>query len=569
MYQDKPWLKYYEPHVTEHLDYPQTTIPAALARTAAKHPDRTMIIFKDRSLTYRQINTAVDQFAAALQGLRVKKGSRVAIHLPNCPQFVIAYFATLRLGAVVVPCNPVYTARELTHQLNDSGATTIVTLSAMFPLIKEIRSQTALEQVVVAKIKSYFPTVLRLLFTLTAEKKRGHQVDISHEADTFWFQDLLQGTSQKAAPADIGGDDTAVLMYTGGTTGLSKGAQLTHRNILVNTYQVRTWVDALERPLTILAALPLFHSYGMSTCLNPAALGPGTMILVPDPRDVEDILKSIHKHRPHMYPGVPALYVAIINHPDAAKYDLSSLDFCNSGAAPLPLEVQQRFQKLTGARLVEGYGLSEASPITHGNPAYGQSRIGTIGLPWPDTEVKIVDVETGERTVPVGETGELCVRGPQIMKGYWNMPTETANALRPDPDGGRPWLYTGDIASMDEDGYFRIVDRVKDMILGAGGYNIYPREVEEVLFEHPKVLEAAVAGVLVEGKGERVKAFVVLKPGQAATAGEIRDFCRENLAPHKVPTFVEFRDELPKSQVGKVLRRELVAEQSGKEADID
>jgi long-chain acyl-CoA synthetase len=307
----------------------------------------------------------------------------------------------------------------------------------------------------------------------------------------------------------------------------------------------------------------------MSTCLNPAALGPGTMILVPDPRDVEDILKSIHKHRPHMYPGVPALYVAIINHPDAAKYDLSSLDFCNSGAAPLPLEVQQRFQKLTGARLVEGYGLSEASPITHGNPAYGQSRIGTIGLPWPDTEVKIVDVETGERTVPVGETGELCVRGPQIMKGYWNMPTETANALRPDPDGGRPWLYTGDIASMDEDGYFRIVDRVKDMILGAGGYNIYPREVEEVLFEHPKVLEAAVAGVLVEGKGERVKAFVVLKPGQAATAGEIRDFCRENLAPHKVPTFVEFRDELPKSQVGKVLRRELVAEQSGKEADID
>ncbi len=556
MYAQKPWLESYEPHVPAQLDYPHTTLPAALAKTAARYPDQPMIIFKDRRLTYGQVDEAVDRFAAALQQLGLGKGSLVAIHLPNCPQFVIAYFAALRLGAIAVPCNPVYTAREMIHQLNDSGATVIITLSATYPLIKQIRSQTALRQVIVAKIKTYFPAPLRLLFTLFAEKKRGHRVSIAGDDNAAWFQDLLKSGPAKPSPVDITGEDTAVLMYTGGTTGLSKGAQLTHDNILVNAYQVRVWADTLKRSATILAALPLFHSYGMTTCMNPGALGPGTMILVPDPRDVTDILKTIHKQRPQMYPGVPALYVAILNHPDVAGYDLSSLEFCNSGAAPLPLEVQQRFQELTGARLVEGYGLSEASPVTHGNPAYGQNRIGTIGLPWPDTEVKIVEPETG-RLQPVGQPGEICVRGPQIMKGYWKMPTETANALRPDPDGGRPWLYTGDIGLMDEDGYFRIVDRLKDMILGAGGFNIYPREIEEVLFQHPQVLEAAVTGVPVEGKGERVKAYVVLKPGQSAGEDEIIEFCRQNLAPHKVPRFVEFRDQLPKSQVGKVLRREL------------
>jgi long-chain acyl-CoA synthetase len=557
MYAQKPWLKFYEPHVPEHLDYPQTTLPAALANTAAQYPDRPMVVFKDRRLTYRQVDEAVDRFAAALQRLGVARGSLVAIHLPNCPQFVIAYFAVLRLGAIVVPCNPTYTARELIHQLNDSGATVIITLSNTYPLIKQIRSQTALQHVIVAKIKSYFPALLRLLFTLAAEKKRGHRVAIAGDTNTVWFQDLLKGGPAKPAHVDIKSEDTAVLMYTGGTTGLSKGAQLTHHNILVNAYQVRVWADALQRPVSILAALPLFHSYGMTCCMNPTALGPGTMILVPDPRDVTDILKTIHTQRPQMYPGVPALYVAILNHPDVASYDLSCLEFCNSGAAPLPVEVQQRFQELTGARLVEGYGLSEASPITHGNPAYGENRIGTIGLPWPDTEVKIVDPETGEKLQPVGQPGELCVRGPQVMKGYWNMPTETANALRPDPDGGRPWLHTGDVGVMDEDGYFRIVDRIKDMILGAGGFNIYPREIEEVLFQHPQILEAVAVGVPVEGKGDRVKAYVVLKPGQSATEAEIIEFCRQNLAPHKTPSFVEFRDRLPKSQVGKILRREL------------
>jgi long-chain acyl-CoA synthetase len=304
----------------------------------------------------------------------------------------------------------------------------------------------------------------------------------------------------------------------------------------------------------------------MTLCMNTSVLGAGTMILIPDPRDMDDILKTIDKHHPTFYPGVPAMYVAINNHPEVSKYDLNSIKFCCSGAAPLPVEVQQRFQEITGGRLVEGYGLSEASPVTHGNPAYGECRIGTIGVPWPDTEVKIVDVETGEKVLGVGEVGELCVRGPQIMKGYWNMPAETANTLRVHPEGGDPWLHTGDLARMDEDGYFQIVDRKKDMILGAGGYNIYPREVEDVLYEHPKVLEAAAAGIPIPGKGERVKIYVVLKEGETATEEEILAFCRENLAPYKVPRFVEFRDELPKTLVGKILRRALVEEELQKQA---
>jgi long-chain acyl-CoA synthetase len=567
MFEEKPWLKFYEPHVPEHIDYPQTTLPAALDQTARENPDHPMLIFKDNTLTYREVNEAVDRCAAALQGLGVGPGDRVAIHLLNCPQFPIAYFATLRIGGIVVPCNPVYTAREMKHQLRDSGAEVIVTLSAMYPLIKQIRADTRLRHVVVAKLKTYFPPLTRLLFTLLLEKKMGHRVGIAGEANTHWFSDLLAQAPAKPQPVELDRDDTAVLMYTGGTTGISKGAQLTHWNILVNAYQVLVWVNAGKRELSVLTALPLYHSYGMTCCMNTGALMPGTAILVPDPRDLDDILKTIQKHRPTLYPGVPAMYVAINNHPEASRYDLTSLEACNSGAAPLPVEVQQRFHELTGARLVEGYGLSEASPVTHANPTFGEDRTGTIGLPYPDTEAKIMDVATGEQVLGVGEEGELCVRGPQVMQGYWNMPTETLNTLRPDPEGGAPWLYTGDIATMDADGYFRIVDRKKDMILGAGGYNIYPREIEEVLYEHPKVLEAAAAGVPVEGKGERIKAYVVLRPGETATAEEIIAFCREHLAPYKVPKFVEFRDELPKTLVGKVLRRALVQEETAGQAE--
>jgi len=554
----KPWLKFYEPHIPEHIDYPEITMPAALEETARKYPDHTALIFNNAKIPYREYNEAVDRFAAALQGLGVKKGDRVAVHLLNCPQFPIAYYAVLRIGGIVVPCNPLYTAREIRHQLKDSGAEVIVTLSMMYPIIKQVRAETELRHVIVANIKTYLPPLLRILFTLFKEKKGGHRVDISGDANTYWFTDVLAKGPAKPQPVELTWDDTAVLMYTGGTTGVSKGAQLTHQNILVNAQQCKVWINAGEAEDISLTALPLYHSFAMTTCMNLDTLAGAAMLLIPNPRDLEDVLKNITKHKPTFYPGVPAMYVAINNYPDLSKYDVGSIKACVSGAAGLPVEVQKRFQELTGAKLVEGYGLSEATPVTHANPIYGDNRVGTIGVPWPDTEVKIVDVETGEQVLGVGEAGELCIRGPQVMKGYWNLPEETANTLR------EGWLYTGDIAVMDEDGYFKIVDRKKDMILGAGGFNVYPREIEDVLYEYPKVLEVAAAGIPVAGKGERVKAYIVLKEGETATEEEIIAFCRENLAPYKVPKFVEFRTDLPKTMVGKILRRVLVEEDKKK-----
>jgi long-chain acyl-CoA synthetase len=553
----KPWLASYEPHVSASLVYPETTMPDLLRQTARDYPDRSAMIYKGARLSYRAFERAVDRFAAALQQLDVKKGDRVALHLPNCPQYPIAYYAVLRLGAIVVPCNPLYKDHEMTHQLADSGAEVMVTLSALYPLVKRIRANTRLRHVVVAEAKTYFPPVLRALFTLLLEEKKGHRVRIAGDPQTYWFHALLNQAPDQARAEDVRPNDTAVLMYTGGTTGISKGAQLTHRNIVVNAYQCKIWLNAKDASDIYMVQLPLFHCYGMTTCMNLCVMTAGTMLLVPDPRDLADVIGTIGRFKPTLYPGVPAIYNSINNHPDVAKYNLKSIRACISGASGLPGPVQERFQALTGARLVEGYGLSEAAPVTHANPLFGRNRLGTIGLPWPDTEVKIVDAEDGLRELGTGEAGELCIRGPQVMKGYWNMPTETANVLRPDqhdPDG-QPWLYTGDIAVMDDEGYFRIVDRKKDIIIGTGGYKIHPREIEDELYRHPKVLDAAVIGVPDADRGEVVKAFVALKPGQTATAQEIIAFCADCLAPFKVPKQVEFRAELPKSTVGKPLRR--------------
>jgi long-chain acyl-CoA synthetase len=554
---ETPWLKHYEEGVPATIDYPNTVMPKVLADMAGKYPDHTAIIFKGGKLTYRKLQELTDKFAAGLQRLGVKKGDRVAVHLPNCPQFVISYYAILQVGGIVVPCNPMYVAREMGYQLNDSGAEVIITLSAFYPLVKKIRDKTQLRQVIVAKIKTYFPGILKLLFTLLKEKKDGHAVDISGDADTYWFQDVLANAPDRPTPVDLTWDDTAVLMYTGGTTGVSKGAQLTHKNILVNTVQCKCWLKTAEAAEVVLITLPLFHSYGMTTCMNHGVYTAGTMILVPNPRDLKDVLETINKHHPTLYSGVPAMYVAINNDPGvlAGKYDVRSIRACISGAAGLPVEVQKKFEEITGGKLVEGYGLSEATPVTHSNPIFGENRVGTIGVPWPDTEAVIMDLDTGEEMLPPGEVGELCIRGPQVMKGYWNMPTETANTLR------SGWLHTGDIAIMDEDGYFRIVDRKKDMILGAGGLNIYPREIEDVLYEHPKVKEVAAVGIPVGEKGERPKVYIVLREGETATEAEILQFCCENLARYKVPKFVEFRDELPKTMVGKILRRVLLEEE--------
>jgi long-chain acyl-CoA synthetase len=557
---EKPWLKFYEQGVPATIDYPEMVMPKLLADTASKHPDHTATIFKGAKLTYRELDELVDKFAAGLQKLGVKKGDRVAVHLPNCPQFPISYYAILRAGGIVVPCNPTYVAREMEHQVSNSGAEVIVTLSAFYPLIKQIRDKTKLRHVIVAKIKTYLPGLLKFLFTLAKEKKEGHAVDISGDANTYWFEDVLASAPARPTPVDLDWDDAAVLMYTGGTTGVSKGAELSHKNILVNAMQCKEWLKTPDATEIVLTTLPLFHSYGMTTCMNHGVCTASTMLLVPNPRDLKDVLQSINKYHPTVYPGVPAMYVAINNDPGvlAGKYNVKSIRACVSGAAGLPVEVQKRFEEITGGKLVEGYGLSEASPVTHANPIFGENRVGTIGVPWPDTEAVIMDLETGEKTLPSGEIGELCIRGPQVMKGYWNMPGETAETLK----GG--WLHTGDIAKMDKDGYFQIVDRKKDMILGAGGFNIYPREVEDVLYEHPKVKEVAAVGVPVEEKGERVKVYIVLKEGETATEEEIIQFCRENLAPYKVPKFVEFRTELPKTMVGKILRRVLLEEEKKK-----
>ncbi|MBC7258235.1 MAG: long-chain fatty acid--CoA ligase [Chloroflexi bacterium] len=555
---ERPWLKFYEPGVPASIPYPDIPLHQNLADAARDYPHSPATIFFDATLTYQQLDALADRFAAGLQQAGVKKGDRVAIYMPNCPQFIIAYYGALRAGAITVPCNPLYVARELEHQLNDSGSETIVALSKLYPVVRAIQDRTHLKRVIVTSIKEYFPPILRLLFTLLKEKKEGHVVDISNAPNTIWFQDFLRTAPPKPQPVPVQPQDTACLLYTGGTTGVPKAAELSHRNLVANAIQCCVWCSGKRGQERFLAALPLFHSYGMTTCMNAGIYLASPVILLPQFK-LKDVLEAINKHQPTIFPGVPTMYVAINNYPDIKDYNLRSIRACISGAAGLPVEVQQKFQELTGGRLVEGYGLSEASPVTHGNPVFGDCRIGTIGVPFPDTDAKIVDLETGARELPPGETGELIIRGPQVMKGYWNRPDETALVLR------EGWLYTGDIARRDADGYFQIVDRKKDMII-AGGFNIYPRDVEEILYQHPKIKEAVVAGVPDEYLGEVVKAYVVLKEGETATEQEIIEFCRQSLAKYKVPRVVEFRKDLPKTMVGKILRRVLVEEERAKMA---
>lgn len=552
----QPWLNKYPEGIRHSLDYNGRALHAFLDEAAAKYPEVTATYFIGGTLTYRELAQKTESFAKVLVDLGVKKGDRVAVMLPNMPQFIIAFYGLLKAGAIGVPVNPLYTERELEFQLNNSGAETIIALDILYPRIEKVRKKTSLKNVVVTKVGEYLPWHLRMLYPLK-EKKEGTAVKISADADVLWFQDLLErgAKASVALPTDIKPEDIALFQYTGGTTGTSKGAVLTHGNLVANALQTREWFkDAKEGQEKVLAAIPFFHVYGMTVAMNLGIAIAATLVLMPRPTPIDDVLKTIQKTKPNMFPGVPTLYVGIINHPDVKKYDLSSITACISGAAPLPVEVQQKFEEITGGTLVEGYGLTEASPVTHANPLYGERKYGSIGLPLPNTDARIRDLETGEKDLGPDEIGELVIRGPQVMTGYWQKPEENARTIR---DG---WLYTGDVAKMDEDGYFYIVDRLKDMII-AGGYNIYPREVEEVLYEHPKVLEAAVVGVPDEYRGETVKAFVVLKEGETATEEEIINFTKEHLAKYKAPKAVEFRTELPKSLVGKVLRRKLLEEE--------
>ncbi len=556
---EKIWLDHYEPGVPHSIDYPQKSLYQLFQESAEKYKDNPAVNFMGRDLTYKELHSQVNSLASALAEMGVKKGDRVAIHLPNSTQFPIAFFATLTLGAIVVPFNPLYVAREMEHQLKDSGAETIITLTRFYNMVKEVQPRTNLKNVIVSNIKDYFPGFLSLLYTMAKEKKEGDRVSIASE--DYSFTDLISRHAGKFPPqVDVAPSDRAVYLYTGGTTGVSKGAILHHRNLVANCFQVKSWcTDHQDGKEVVLGVLPFFHSYGLTTILTLGLINGAKLVLLPR-FELEMVLKAIDKQKPTLFPGVPTIYVAINNAPNLEKYDINSIRICISGAAPLPVEVQQEFERNTGGKLVEGYGLSETSPVTHANPVYGKNKPGSIGLPMPDTEYKIVDVESGDKELPLGEVGELCIRGPQVMEGYLNMPDETAHSLR------NGWFYTGDIAKADEDGYAYIVDRKKDMVI-AGGFNIYPRDIEEVLYAHPKIMEAAVAGIRDPYRGETLKAYIVPKEGEALTENEIVKYCKDNLAPYKVPKLVEFRDELPKTMIGKVLRRMLREEEKEKIQD--
>lgn len=553
MSEAKPWLRHYPEEVAPTYEYPKHNLARLLVDSAHKYPDRPALYFLGKTMRYQEVLDASYRFAHVLKELGVCQGDRVSIMLPNCPSAIIAYFGTLMMGGIVVMTNPLYMERELVHQLSDSGAEVIVTLDLLFNRVQKAKAQTPIRHVIVTSIKDYLPFPKNVLYPIKM-KKDGAKLDVAYGEGVYAFKKLLRDASAKPICVEADADtDIALLQYTGGTTGVSKGVMLTHSNLIANTYQTTKWCYRIQMGAErFLGAIPIFHVFGLTVLLNQSMLQAGMLILIPK-FDIELILDTINKMKPTIFPGAPTMYIAIINHKRVKEVDISSINVCVSGSAPLPLEVQERFEDLTGGKLIEGYGLTETSPVTHANPIWGYRKIGSIGVPLPDTAAKVVDVNSGEE-LPIGEIGELLIKGPQVMKGYWQREHETAMTIR---DG---WLYTGDMGRMDEDGFFSIVDRKKDLII-AGGFNIYPREIEEVLFEHPAILEATIVGVPDEYRGETVKAFVVLKPGMTLTDKELELWCRERLAAFKVPRKVEFRQSLPKTMIGKVLRRQLLEEE--------
>jgi long-chain acyl-CoA synthetase len=543
------WLEHYEPEVPRDLEGVEGTLNGMFEKTVADHPDLPATIFFGRRFSWREIGELTARLAATLHGLGIGKGDRVAIILPNLPQYLAAHFAILRLGAIVVPNNPLYTDKELAFQLKDAGARVAIALNLLVPRLERIWDQTDLEHCIVCKVNDYLPGVLKLLYPVKA-RLQGHKTRVPDNGRYSMFTDRMAAAEGAGVPAVAVHDtDLAMLLYTGGTTGRSKGAMLTHRNLYVNVVQVAFWLTDLKHGgEVIMAALPFFHSYGLTTCLHLSAYCASPTVLIPK-FDVKQVLKSISEYKASIFPGVPTMYVAINTFPKVERFDLTSVRACISGAAPLPLEVQKTFEELTGGRLVEGYGLSEASPVCLATPVYGKRKIGFVGIPVPGTVAQVVDPED-KKPLGVGEVGEMAIKGPQVMQGYWNMPEETKGQL----DSG--WLFTGDMTRMDEEGFFAIVDRKKDMII-SGGYNIYPREVEEVLYEHPAVQECGVIAIPDAYKGEKVKAYVVLKEGVQATEEELIEFCKKGLANYKVPAAIAFAQELPKSLIGKILRKEI------------
>jgi long-chain acyl-CoA synthetase len=536
------------------VELPKASLAGLLEDAARDFPHAPALHFEGRTISYAQLHQQAKRFSGVLAGLGVGRGTKVGLILPNCPQAVVALFGALRLGATVVQNNPLYTERELGHQLADAGVEVLVCLDLTYERVKALRSRTSIREVIVTSVLDELSGLKRRLAPYT-RKGKSASASIGKDEPVRRWRDAL--ASAPAAPelVEVDADhDLALLQYTGGTTGVSKGVMLSHANLRSNVEQVRAWFpDADPGREVMMAVLPFFHVYGLTVCLLLGLRLGAALVLLPR-FDLDGVLAAVDKYRPTLFPGVPTMYVAINNAVEKGGHDLSSIKACLSGAAALPLEVAERFERFSGGRLVEGYGLSESSPVAIANPIYGKRKAGTIGMPIPDTLARVADPDDPSRTMPAGEKGELALAGPQVMHGYWNQPDETAQVLR---DG---WLLTGDMAVMDEEGYFSIVDRKKELII-AGGYNIYPREVEEVLYEHPKILEVCVAGVPDSYRGEIVKAFVVLRSGEQASTEEIREFAKTRLAAYKVPRAVEFRDELPKTLIGKVLRRALIEEE--------
>jgi long-chain acyl-CoA synthetase len=551
----RSWLGRYDQGVPSTLVYPEWAIPDLLRRSVERFPDQPALLFYGSRISFRHLDDLSTRFALALRSLGVQPGDRVAIMLPNIPQAVIAYYGALKAATLVVQTNPLYVAREIETQLLDSGSETIVALDQFYPRIREARDRVPLlKRIIVTSVKDFLPPLLRLFYPIKA-RLSGRWVCVQKGDAIHNFLDLVEAApptsdEDRAMLPAPSPDDLALLQYTGGTTGTPKGVMLSHRNVVANTLQCRYWVrDFQEGGEVFLGAIPFFHVYGLSTCQHLAVLTGCPLVLLPR-FQVAEVLQAIHRHRVTVFSGIPMMFSMINEFPNIGRYDLRSLRLCLSGASPLHAEVQDRFERLTGVRIAEGYGLTEASPVTHCNPIYGEHPRGSMGVPFPDTDARIVDLETGQRDVPAGQVGELIVRGPQVMRGYWNNQMETNAVMR---DG---WLYTGDLVRQDARGFFFVVDRRKDMIKSRGE-NVYPREVEEVLFQHPAVKDAVVAGIPDLQLGEAVKAYVVRREGQSLTERDLIEHCRRLLARYKVPHAVEFRQELPRTLVGKVLRRAL------------
>ncbi|WP_077621307.1 long-chain-fatty-acid--CoA ligase [Sediminibacillus massiliensis] len=551
----KLWHEHYPETIPISMSYDKKPLHHFLKESAEKIPKMKALHFMGGELSFQEVYDQAKNVAAYLQRLGIRKGDRVAIMLPNSPQAVIGYYGVLLAGGVVVQTNPLYQERELKYQIQDSGAKALICLDILLPKVSNVKKQTDLEHVIVTQIKEYLPFPKNLIYPFIQKRQYNLVVQLEESDDTHLWANIVPRTDLVLKECDTDSqEDIALLQYTGGTTGFPKGVMLTHYNLVANVQMSIAWLGKEKQDQDIvLGVLPFFHVYGMTTVMNYSVMTGAKMVLLPK-FEPEEVLKTIHKQRPTIFPGAPTIYIGLLNHPKLSQYDLSSIEACISGSAPLPLEVQEQFEKITKGKLVEGYGLTESSPVTHSNFLTKDSVNGSVGVPWPDTEAKIVDLATGEETAP-GEIGEIAVKGPQVMKGYWNKEEETALVLK---DG---WLFTGDIGYMDESGYFYVVDRKKDMII-AGGYNIYPREVEEVLYEFEGIQEAAVAGIPDPYRGETVKAFIVLKKGYDVKEDELDQFCRKRMAAYKVPRIYEFREELPKTAVGKILRRKLIEEAS-------